>query len=343
MHAVKVDRSRARVADLVGRVVCQDLRHGDGRPAIAKGRVLDEADASLALELTWSELHLLQLDPADVHEDEAGARLARAAAALGVEVGPLSGGHRALVATTRGLLTVDAAALHAVNSLAGPCLYTLYSGQVVDAGEVVARAKITPFAVPRAVIERAEVEARGAVAVHAFAPRRVAAVVNETLGERALERFRTSLDEKVGWFGSTLVSIEIAGPSAEEIATALEGVRRSGAEVITVAGTKAMDVLDPTFAALGRLGVTMERHGVPAHPGSLLWLAAWDGVPIIGMPSCGLFAKATVFDLVLAMLLGGRRVDAHELAALGHGGLLTRAMAFRFPAYRSAAERGALE
>ncbi|MCC7324843.1 MAG: hypothetical protein IT358_13465, partial [Gemmatimonadaceae bacterium] len=66
-------------------------------------------------------------------------------------------------------------------------------------------------------------------------------------------------------------------------------------------------------------------------------------VPIVGMPACGLFSQATVFDLILPRLLTGERLGVHDLAALGHGGFLTRDMAFRFPPYRQARERGAVE
>jgi molybdopterin biosynthesis enzyme len=104
-----------------------------------------------------------------------------------------------------------------------------------------------------------------------------------------------------------------------------------------------MDGLDPTFDALERVGATMVRHGVPAHPGSLLWLADWRSVPIVGLPTCGLFAQATVFDLVIARLLTGERVGRRALSTLAQGGFLTRDMAFRLPAYRAAADRGAVE
>jgi len=87
----------------------------------------------------------------------------------------------------------------------------------------------------------------------------------------------------------------------------------------------------------------IERIGVPAHPGSLLWLARIGGTPVIGMPSCGLFSRATVFDLVLPRLLAGLAVDSEWLASLGHGGLLTRDVAARFPPYRARQERGAVD
>jgi hypothetical protein len=61
------------------------------------------------------------------------------------------------------------------------------------------------------------------------------------------------------------------------------------------------------------------------------------------MPSCGLFSRATVFDLVMPRLLAGLPVDSEWLAGLGHGGLLTRDVAARFPPYRSRQERGAVD
>jgi molybdopterin biosynthesis enzyme len=104
-----------------------------------------------------------------------------------------------------------------------------------------------------------------------------------------------------------------------------------------------MDELDPTFRALDELGARHERHGVPAHPGSLFWLARLGDAAIVGMPTCGLFSQATVFDLVLPRILTGDRVDARALAELGHGGLLTRDVAYRFPPYRPSRQRGALD
>ena len=346
MQAVRVERRSARQTDLTGRVICHELRADDGRVVIAKGRVLDDDDSARALTLDWSELHLLVLDDDDVHEDEAGDRIARAVAGDGVAVRAPAGGHWPLAATQRGLLAVDQVALERINTLDGPCIYSLYDRQVVDSGEVVARAKILPFAITLDVLVRAETiaaAAGGVIRVRPFSPNRIGAVVHESMGERPVARFRSAVAEKVGWFGSSLSAVETAPPSVDGVASAFRAIEKAGAHIVLVAGTKAMDMLDPTFAALDRIGARMIRHGVPAHPGSLLWLADWNGVPVIGMPTCGLFAQATVFDLVLARLLTGERLGSAELAGLGYGGFLNRDMAFRLPAYRAAAERGAVE
>src|SRR5205814_2022593 len=97
--------------------------------------------------------------------------------------------------------------------------------------------------------------------------------------------------------------------------------------------------LDPVFGGLTLLGARMERHGAPAHPGSLLFLARWQDLPVLGMPTCGMFSQATTFDLVLPRLLAGEVIGNQEIAALGHGGLLSREMACRFPPYRAGAAR----
>jgi hypothetical protein len=345
MHSIRIARDAARAEDLGGRVLCHELRAADGRVALAKGRLLDADGASLALSLAWTELHLLALDEGDVHEDDAGIRVAQASAGIGVEVRAASGGHWPLVATHRGVLSVDVSALDRVNTLDGPCVYTLYDGQVVEGGQVVARAKIIPFAVPHAVLSEFEAIAgdRGLVRVRPFLPHRVGAVVHEAMGDRAVARFGDAVTEKLDWFGSSLCAVEPTASSTDAIASALERTRQAGATVVLVAGAKAMDALDPTFSALEHVGARMVRHGVPAHPGSLLWLADWNSVPIVGMPTCGLFAQPTVFDLVIARLLTGERPDRSELARLAHGGFLTRELAFRLPAYRASAERGALE
>src|SRR5207245_10826542 len=104
-----------------------------------------------------------------------------------------------------------------------------------------------------------------------------------------------------------------------------------GAEVLIVAGASALDPLDPVFGGLTLLGARMERHGAPAHPGSLLWLALWDGKAVLGMPTCGMFSQATTFDLALPRIPGGELVHNRPLAELGHGGLLYRGVPHRFP------------
>lgn len=337
--------SRAGLAsiDLGDAIVVHDVRDAAGRVAIARGTRLTSADRDRLGALAWEVLHVVRVGSDSVDEAVAGIRLARACAGTGVVAGEGGGGHWSLTAAHRGMVSLRVPALNEVNGIDGLAVYTLPDEQVVDRGEVVARAKILPFLIPAGDLALGESAASGGVvSVRGFAPCRVAAVVQESLGSAALERFQRSLEEKVDWFGGSLAGIRVVLPDESALAEALVAAT-AASDLVVVAGTKAMDPLDPAFGAIARAGGQVERVGAPAHPGSLLWLARVGSVPVIGMPSCGLFSRATLFDLALARVFAGLPVDTNWLAGLGAGGLLTRDSSWRFPPYRARAERGAVD
>jgi hypothetical protein len=293
---------------------------------LGKGLVLTAAHIEQLRGLPWDDLHLVEMESGDLHEDEAGRRLAAAAAGEGVTVQPLSAGSWPLAAQRRGLLDTNAASLTRVNEIEELAVVTLPQGQIVVEGELVGRAKIVPFVAREENIRRAEAiaaEARGLLRVRPFVLTRVAAVVQEDPGDAGLR----ALEEKLAFFGAKLVSVTKQVPRGE-------------AQLVIMAGSKLMDPLDPAMQSLVRSGARIEKLGVPLHPGTLLWLADLDGVPVIGAPGCAIFARPTAFDLLLPRLLAGDRPTRAQLAELGAGGLLTREMAFRFPPYRKGGVRG---
>ena len=341
-HAVRKDDAMP----LVGRVLCHDVRDAAGKVAAHKGDVVDDAAARMLAELPWSEIHVLEIEPGDLHEEEAGRRLAAAVVGDGVEVKGYTGGQWSLTAARRGLLRVETALLGRVNALEGIAVFTLYTGLAVESGEIVARAKVTPLVVPVTTVESIEEWTQGSgglTRVAAFSPTTVGALSQERLEPKQRARFEASLAEKIAWFGSRLLPVRYASATPATVAQELRGLADAGADVLIVAGASALDPLDPVFSALSLVGARMERHGAPAHPGSLLWVARWDARTILGMPTCGMFSQATTFDLVLPRLLSGERIGNQEVADLGHGGLLSKESAFRFPPYRANAARGELD
>jgi hypothetical protein len=344
MKAIAQRRGDATADAMVGRVLCHDVRDAAGKVALPKGAVLDADAARALLQLPWDEIHVLAVDAGDLHEEDAGRRVATAAAGDGVDVKGYAGGQWTLIAARRGLLRVDVARLAAVNVHEGIAVFTVFDGQPVERGETVAKAKVTPLVIAGDTVHAVEqAAADGTVSVAGFRPAVVGAVARESLEPRQRSRFEAALRQKIDWFGSRLLDVRFADASPRGVADELSMLREAGADVLIVAGASALDPLDPVFGGLTLLGARMERHGAPAHPGSLLWLARWAELPVLGMPTCGMFSQATTFDLVLPRLLAGERVGNREIAALGHGGLLSREMAYRFPPYRSDAARGELE
>lgn len=341
MRSIALDPDDTIPRAIAGRILCHDLvLAGDtGRARLNKGRILTEEDAAV-LRRASGEIHLIEMEPGDVHEDEASIRLARAVSGEGVTLkGPVES-QTQLRASYRGLLEVNVPLLEAINDLPDVSVFTLYNGQPVTEGKPVGATKVTPLVVSGNVIERAEAIAKEepVVRIRPFLGRPVGVVVRERIAGRARERFEAAIHMKVGWFGSPVAGICYLPDDAGRIAAAIEGFASDGVSLILAAGVNSTDPLDLTIQALDRLGAVTERRGVPAHPGSTCWLSYLGDIPIFGLALCGMFSRTTVLDLLLPRFLSGSRVRAADIARFGHGGLLGKEMAFRFPQYAAEGE-----
>jgi hypothetical protein len=335
VKAHRVRPAEATADQVDGRVVAHTVRRpGEKAVLLRKGQLLSRADLDL-VRTAGVELHLLEPEPDDLHEDEAGRRLARAASGEGVGItGPTESQYQ-LVAARRGLFRVDVDLLRQVNDLEGLSVFTTFDRQPVEAGENIGAAKVTPLLLPGGQLERAEAlcRSRPLLRVKPFLPFRVAALIIERVDDRALQRFRHNMGLKLGWFGSELALVERVEDRVESFVAALQVAAEARADVIMAAGASSLDPLEPLFDALKRVGAQIVKHGVPAHPGSLFWLAYQGATPIFGLSSCEMFSHKTILDLILPRLMAGEQVGREALVEMGHGGLLTRYMAFRFPPY----------
>jgi hypothetical protein len=337
--------------DLVGAVLTRDLVvDGERWP---KGRRLTGADlASLGRPrvrveggpraLASSGIAVLVVDAGDLHEDAAAERLAAAVRGPGLTTRGPAESRIDLLATWDGVVHLRTDLVERLDRIDPVEVFTLFDGQVVRAGDLVASVKVAPHVVPLATIERAERVAaragsRGVVRVVGFVRRRVAVVVKESLHAPARERFEASVRLKVESLGSDLGSVAYVEDDPDAVTAALDalvgGPPAGRADLVLTAGSASTDPSDPFFVAIDRLGGRIVRHGVPAHPGSMLWLARIGRTDILGLPTCGAYSKATAADLLLPRLLSGERATAATVARLGVGGILTRSMRFRFPPY----------
>lgn len=337
MKPIALDPADITEQQVIGRVVCNDIVAAGpaGRVKLSKGHVLVAEDIP-ALRAFSDEVHLLQLDSGDVHEDQASCRLARAIAGDGlVARGPIES-QTHLRATRRGLVSVRSDALAAMNSLPDVSVYTVYDGQPVEEGKAVAATKVTPLAILETILAEAEEIARQAfpvASVQPFLGGGVGVIVRERLAGRARDKFERAIHMKVGWFGSPITAIKYLPDDVDAISAALQGLLDADVSLILAAGVNSTDPLDLTLQALDRVGAVTERRGVPSHPGSTCWLAYVRDVPIFGLALCGMFSTTTALDLLLPRFLSGSPVRADDIARLGHGGLLGKEMGFRFPDY----------
>lgn len=335
---------------LEGAVLARDLVVAGER--WSKGRRLSVADlAALAAGAVvrpgpWSDrkrtlvtLTVLVPEPGDVHEDDAAARLAAAVAGPGLMLRGPAESRIDLIAAESGEVRVAAPALERVNRIDGLAVFSLLDGQLVAAGALVASVKTGPHLVPEAALARAEAIAAGRqgplVEVRPFRARRIAAVVKETLAEAARVRFEATLQAKVDGLGCALAGIRYVPDDGPAVAAAFGSlVHGAGAvDLVLTAGAASTDPSDAVFAALAAVGGRVTSHGVPAHPGSMLWLGRAGRTAFLGLPTCGAYSRATAADLLLPWLVAGEPPTRATVARLGHGGILTRDMRFRFPPY----------
>jgi hypothetical protein len=309
---------------------------GGGR--LRKGQRLSETDLPL-LEKLDAPLHAVRLEPGDIHEDEAGTRLAALIAGPGLTARSPVQSRVNVIASQKGLLRVDADAVHAINRHAPVGVFTVLDRLPVVPGKIVAGAKIATVAVPQSVLDEvaAEIAARPGpvLEVKPYLPQRVGVVVTEGLADALRDRFEASVRAKMAWYGSEILRFDYVANEPAAVATALDRILADGASLVLTAGGNMMDPLDASILAMPEIGASIVRLGAPAHPGSMFWLGeiAAPATPIVNLASCSMYSKATVADLVLPWVMAGEPVTAADLASIGYGGLLDRDMGWRFPTY----------
>lgn len=337
--------ARCDPAELTGAVLLAPVRLSAG--ALRKGSRLDAALAAELIAAAQEDQLRLPLRVAcpgkeDLHEDEAAERLATAVAGEGIISRAPRLSRLDLEARWDGVLHIRTSSLLLLNTIDPLEVFTLFHGQAVNAGQVVASVKVAPHLVPAAAVEHGVLIARESgplIAVRPYVSRDVAALAVRPVSNEDGVRFESSARLKVEalgsrFLGASTIASEDIETARREIETALRdfALTRS-VPVLLVGGVSAGDPLSPFYGALEHLGGKVLRQGVPAHPGSMIWLAGLAQTQILGLPQCGMFSMATAADLILPRLLTGEWLTAAELADLAHGGLLTGDMRFRFPSY----------
>lgn len=315
--------------------------------SLAKGSRLDAKAATFLIKAAQEStlataFSVAYLEPGDLHEEDAARRLAEAVAGRGTGLVGARQGRINVVASERGLVRVARTTLARVNTIDPLEVFTVFDGQEVEEGSVVAGVKVAPHVVSCDAIELAEQVTRAAgpvVRVLPYAGLEVGALIARPMSERDVDRFTRAARIKIEALNGTLdrvVMVSTHDPDQAERVVEEELTRfiqEKRVHLVLVGGVSSGDPLAPFFEALDRLGGAVLRRGVPAHPGSMIWLAELSGMSLLGLPQCGMFSTATAADLILPLLMTGEPVTVNDLAELGYGGLLAEATHVRFPHY----------
>lgn len=328
----------------VGAVICEEVSSGRQR-VFHKGHTITLQDMEL-LSTIDRTIHLVRLESTELHEDEAGLRLAALLSGPGIEIGKPKQSRVNLIATHKGLLRIDGDRLTAVNRLPGIAAFSLVDRIAVLPGKILAGTKTIPVAIDQLILEEIEAIAGDVpiIQVKPFRPLKVGVISTEVLAGAVLERFQTTVRKKIGWYGGSVLGFSQLPDEAGAVVAGIRSFQENGADLILTGGGNAIDPLDAALNALPLAGADLVKLGAPVHPGSMFWLAYLGDLPIFNLASCSMYSKATSADLILPWIMAGERLTIDDLAGLGFGGLLEgKSMSFRFPPYDAEQAIGEVE
>lgn len=312
------------LGDALGAILAHNISGDDGSKVLSKGRVLGADEVARLRALGLQTVYAALLEPGDVREDEAAARLARALAGDGIELSKPSGGRTNLYAAQTGFVKIDLTKLKRINELDGVTLATIPRWSYVAPKKMLATLKTIGLALPETTLQAAE---KIGVVVCVAPVAREKIVIVLTGSERAREKvehtFLPPIRARVQELGARVSGEVYVGEDADAIAKALVDAMNAGAQMIMLAGeTSIMDADDITPRGIQGAGGAIELFGAPVEPGNLLLLAYRADVPIIGAPGCVKSRAPNVVDLILPPLIAGERITRAEVNALAEGGLL---------------------
>lgn len=317
------------VHEAVGTVLGHDITRivpGESKgTAYRKGHIITREDIPGLLTVGKEHIYVFDLQEGLVHEDDAALRLAKGAAGNGLALSVPSEGKVTLTATGPGLLKIDVERLKALNTIPEVVFATAHSNQQVSAGQPVAGTRVVPLVIEEEKLLRAELvlDEGPIIEVKPFAATRVGMVTtgSEVFKGRIKDAFGPVVRKKFERLGSQVFRQIIVNDEIPMSVAAIRELLDEGAGMIVVTGGMSVDPDDQTPASIREAGGRVVRYGAPVLPGAMFLLAHIGHVPVLGLPGCVMYHKASIFDLIVPRLLAGEDVGADDIAALGHGGL----------------------
>ena len=330
------------VQQAVGSILCHDITQivpGECKgPVFRKGHVVREEDIETLLKVGKEHLYVFEQRPGLVHENDAAERIVAALAGRNLEKTAPKEGRIDLKAACDGLLRVDVPTLTAVNSLGEITFVTLHGLQFVKKGRSVAGTRVVPLVIEDEKLRRMEELVREPIIeVLPLKAAKVGVVTtgSEVYSGRIQDGFGPVLRRKFAELGSSVLDQTLTNDEEAMTAGAIRAFLDRGADMVVVTGGMSVDPDDRTPAAIRATGAEIVCYGAPMYPGAMFLLAWARGaagrVPVLGLPGCVMYHRASIFDVVVPRLLAGIEVTAADIAALGHGGFCSGCPDCRYP------------
>ena len=330
-----------RTVDAVGQILCHDITQiiKDQKKGVLfkKGHVVREEDIPALLSVGKEHLFVWEKKEGMLHENEAAEILYKISAGEHMHGSEIKEGKIELIADCDGLLKIRRDALQAVNSLGEMMIASRHGDFPVRKGDKIAGTRIIPLVIEKEKMDRAE-KAAGETPIFSILPFRNAGIVttgSEVQKGLIKDTFTPVLREKLDEYACSVVGQTTPGDDRKQITEDILNFIREGADLVICSGGMSVDPDDRTPGAIKDTGAEIVTYGAPVLPGAMLLLAYYKiedrTVPILGLPGCVMYAKRTVFDLILPRVMADDRICAKEISAYGEGGLCLNCQTCTFP------------
>ncbi|MCR4902989.1 MAG: molybdopterin-binding protein [Butyrivibrio sp.] len=332
-----------KTEDAVGHVLCQDITQiipGKYKgPAFKKGHIVKEEDIPVLLSIGKENLYIWEKSEGILHEDEAAAILRDICMDENMTAGEPSEGKIEIRAAIDGLLKIDREHLFAVNSLGEMMIATVHGNFPVKKGEKLAGTRIIPLVIEKEKMEKAKAVAgdKPILNIIPFHHVKVGIITtgSEVFKGRIEDAFGPAIRKKLAEYDTEVMGQKILDDNQEDIVSAIHDFINEGSDMVICTGGMSVDPDDRTPGAIKASGARVVSYGAPVLPGAMFLLSYYEKgektIPVMGLPGCVMYAKRTIFDLVLPRVLAGEILTEADLARFGEGGLCLNCEVCTFP------------
>ena len=331
---------RMKTVDAVGQVLCHDItqiiKDEKKGPVFRKGHIIREEDIPVLLSVGKDSIYIWENNENMLHENDAADILRQICQNEYMHATEPKEGKIELIADADGLFLADLERLRAVNALGEMMIAARSSGFMVKKGDKLCGTRVVPLVIEKAKMERAK-EVAGDTPILRLLPAKpkkygVVTTGNEVFYGRIQDTFTPVIQEKLAEFGCEMTEHVTLNDDHTRITEAILSMLDKGCEMVFCSGGMSVDPDDKTPLAIKNTGAEIVSYGAPVLPGAMFLVSYMkDGRPVCGLPGCVMYAKRTIFDLVLPYLVTDTPVTKEWLAGLGNGGLCLNCPVCHFP------------
>ena len=154
---------------------------------------------------------------------------------------------------------------------------------------------------------------------------------SEVYHGRITDKFTPVVKAKLEEAGMEVLGNVLCDDDSQMVTDAINEWIAKGAEFVVCTGGMSVDPDDRTPLSIRNATDEVITYGAPVLPGAMFMLAYKGEIPVAGLPGCVMYARRTIFDLVLPRIAAGERLSVEDFTVLGEGGLCLNCEVCTYP------------